>query len=353
MTGSTPGTTFGVRFYTAGAKWPTNPFRLRGAGSLELQPDFVIIRGSSQRSFRMPRHEEITLRRVDIVNAYASGQDVWFDVLGVKGDMTIGFSAPDRETAAHIVSLLPTRQTEQFVQEHEENAVFHDRIDYWSPSTPAIWGLLAANIGIFVLMWMARREYQQALGGPLRRLFELNPSVSALLQAQQLVEWGSNVGRLTLGGQWWRLVSSMFLHGSIWHLGFNMLALWQVGRLAERIFGSTRFVALYFLAGISGSLASVLWNPHVNSVGASGAIFGIIGGLLAFLGRPNSGVPPTVVSELRSSLLPFLLFSLWMGFVYPHTDNAAHIGGLLGGWLAGHLLARSIHLPEQRQGGQA
>jgi rhomboid protease GluP len=94
----------------------------------------------------------------------------------------------------------------------------------------------------------------------------------------------------------------------------------------------------------------VLWNPHVNSVGASGAIFGIIGGLLAFLGRPNSGVPPTVVSELRSSLVPFLLFSLWMGFVYPHTDNAAHIGGLIGGWLAGHLLARSIHLPEQRQG---
>ena len=346
------GTLFEARFYTAGAKWPTNPFRLRGKGSLELQDDFVIVRGSSQRSFRMPRHEEVTLRRVDIVNAYASGQDVWFDVLGVKGDMTIGFSAPDRDTAARIVALLPARQTERFTREHEENEVFHDRIDYWSPSTPVIWGLLAANIGIFVLMWLARREYHQALEGPLRRLFDLNPSVSALLQAQQLVDWGSNVGRLTLGGQWWRLVSSMFLHGSIWHLGFNMLALWQVGRLSERIFGSSRFVALYFLAGVSGSLASVLWNPHVNSVGASGAIFGTIGGLLAFLGRPNTGVPPTVVSELRSSLLPFLLFSLWMGFVYPHTDNAAHIGGLVGGWLAGHLLARSIHLPEQRAGGR-
>lgn len=344
MTGST---LFDVRFYTAGSKWPTNPFRLRGKGTLEVQDDFLIIRGSSQRSFRMPRREEHTLRRVDIVNAWASGQDVWFDVLGVKGDKTIGFSVADRETAARIVALLPTRQTEQFVREHEENEVFHDRIDYWSPSTPVIWGLLTANIGIFVLMWLARQTYQAALEGPLRQLFALNPTVSAILHAQQLVEWGSNVGRLTRGGQWWRLVSSMFLHGSIWHLGFNMLALWQVGRLTERIFGSSRFVALYLLAGVSGSLASVLWNPHVNSVGASGAIFGVIGGLLAFLGRPNSGVPPTVVSELRSSLVPFLLFSLWMGFVYPHTDNAAHIGGLVGGWLAGHLLARSIHLPEQ------
>ena len=136
MPGSTSSTTststvFGVRFYTAGSKWPTNPFRFRGEGELAIEPDFVFVRGASQRSFRMPLREEHKLRRVDIVNAYASGQDVWFDVLGVKGDMTIGFSAPDRETAARIVSLLPTRQLEAFVREHEENEVFHDRIDYW------------------------------------------------------------------------------------------------------------------------------------------------------------------------------------------------------------------------------
>ncbi len=343
-------TVFAVRFYTAGAKWPSNPFRFRGEGSCEIEADFVFLRGASQRSFRLPRREEHKLRKVDIINAYANGQDVWFDVVGVKETVTVGFSVADRATAARIVALLPTRQSETFVREHEENEVFHDRIDYWSPSTPVIWGLLTANIGIFALMWLARQRYQAELVGPLRELFALQPNASAALHAFQLVDWGSNVGRLTRGGQWWRLVSSMFLHGSFWHLLFNMIALWQVGRLTERIFGSPRFVALYFLAGISGSIASVLWNPHVNSVGASGAIFGVIGGLLAFLGRANSGVPPTVVSELRSSLVPFLLFSLWMGFVYPHTDNAAHIGGLVGGWLAGHLLARSIHLPEQRQG---
>ena len=156
------------------------------------------------------------------------------------------------------------------------------------------------------------------------------------------------MGRLTLGGQPWRLFTSMFLHGSLLHLGFNMLALWQVGALVERIFGSLRFVWLYLLAGLAGSLASVLWNPHVNSVGASGAIFGIIGGLLAFIGRENSGVPPTVVQDLRGSIFPFLIFNIVAGFAYPHTDNAAHIGGLAGGWLAGHLLARSLHVPGQR-----
>jgi len=129
------------------------------------------------------------------------------------------------------------------------------------------------------------------------------------------------------------------------HLGFNMFALFQVGRLVERIFGSLRFTGLYLLSGLAGSLASVLWNHHVNSVGASGAVFGIIGGLLAFIGRENSGVPPTVVQDLRGSIFPFLLFNIAAGFAYPHTDNAAHLGGLAGGWLAGHLLARSLHVP--------
>jgi rhomboid protease GluP len=151
-----------------------------------------------------------------------------------------------------------------------------------------------------------------------------------------------------LHGQPWRLVTSLFLHGSLLHLAFNMIALWQVGQLVERLFGSLRFMALYAIAGLCGGIASVMWNPHVNSVGASGAIFGIVGGLFAFMRRENSGMPPTVVNDLRGSLLPFLVFNLAAGFLYPHTDNAAHIGGLVGGWLAGHLLARSLHVPAER-----
>jgi rhomboid protease GluP len=99
---------------------------------------------------------------------------------------------------------------------------------------------------------------------------------------------------------------------------------------------------------VCGSLASALWQPLGNSVGASGAIFGVIGGLLAFMRREDSGIPPSVVKELRASVAPFLLFSLTVGVVYPHTDNACHLGGLVGGFVAGHLLARSLHMPGQR-----
>jgi membrane associated rhomboid family serine protease len=95
---------------------------------------------------------------------------------------------------------------------------------------------------------------------------------------------------MTLGaGEWWRLLTSSFVHGNLLHLAMNMFALWQAGQLVERIFGSARFAGLYLLAGIGGSLGSLGWgllSQHpVNSVGASGAIFGIIGGLLAFIGR--------------------------------------------------------------------
>jgi rhomboid protease GluP len=343
---------FDVRFYRAGPNWPANSFRFQGPGQLVIEPDFVVVRGSSHRSFRFPKREEQRLRKVDIVNVRAEGEDVIFDVIGVQDNLEIGFSAADRDAARAIAALLPERRTPEFEVAYAEREVFHDRMDYWSPSTPVIKLLLAANIAIFVLMWLARYRHgapwmPSLLGwgsGPGRAA-----AMDAMLRAVQLVNWGSNEGSRTLHGQPWRLVSSLFLHGSLLHLAFNMLALWQVGQLVERIFGSLRFTGLYLLSGIAGSLASVMWNPHVNSVGASGAIFGIIGGLFAFIGRANSGVPPTVVQDLRGAIGPFLLFNIGAGFLYPHTDNAAHIGGLVGGWLAGHLLARSLHLPQQRQ----
>ncbi|TFW35542.1 rhomboid family intramembrane serine protease [Massilia horti] len=323
---------FEVRFYVNRRTKPANPFHFHGKGSLTIERDFVILRSRSHRTFRMPAHEEHRLRMVDIVNVHTDGQGVWFDVQGVKGDQTVGFDVGDEAQADRILALLPRRLTDEFAIAHAERLIFHDRIDHWTPSTPAIWALLAVNIAVFVLMWLDQSGHG-----------------SAIEQSQKLVRWGSNAGQQTLHGQWWRLVTSMFLHGSVLHIAFNMFALLQVGRLVERMFGSLRFFGLYMLSGVSGSLASVMWNPHVNSVGASGAIFGIIGGLLAFIGRENSGVPATVVKDLRGSLALFLLFNIGAGFVYPHTDNAAHLGGLIGGYLAGHLLARSLHVPGQNQ----
>jgi rhomboid protease GluP len=326
----TRGETFEVRFRAGGRRRAGNPFNFNGKGSITIEPDFIILEGQRYRRFRSPVPEEHRVRMVDVVNARTDGRELEFDVLGVKQDQTIGFDVDD-QVADRILALLPARQTEEFATAEADREVFHDRIDHLSPRTPVIWALLALNIAVFVLMW-------------------LDPSGrgSPMAEGMKLARWGSNAGPLTLGGQWWRLVTSMFLHGGLLHIMFNMFALWQVGRLVERMFGSARFLGLYMIAGVCGSLASVMWNPHVNSVGASGAIFGIIGGLLAFIRRPDSGVPPTIVKDLRGSLSGFLLFNIAAGLVYPHTDNAAHIGGLVGGYLAGHLLARSLHVPQAR-----
>jgi len=324
-----------------------NPYYFKGKGQVIVEPDFVRVRGKSRRTLRLPARAEHLLRMVDIVNVHTDGEYVGFHVLGVRENLVIGFDTTDAATAERLAALLPQRRTEDFAVAHSEREEFHDRIDYWSPSTPVIWALLTLNIGIYFLMWLVRRGVSGRTLGSMMG-WGWNSKIDAIVRSIQLVDWGSNVGRLTLHGEWWRMVTSLFLHGSLLHLAFNMIALWQVGQLVERLFGSLRFAALYMIAGVCGSLASVLWNPHVNSVGASGAIFGIVGGLLAFTRRENSGVPPTVVNDLRGSLLPFLVFNLAAGFLYPHTDNAAHIGGLIGGWLAGLLLARSLHVPAER-----
>jgi rhomboid protease GluP len=324
----TAGETFEVRFRAGGRRRTGNAFNFNGTGSLTFEPDFVTVRGKRYRTLRAPVPEEHRLRMVDIVNARTDGRDIEFDLVGVKRDLTIGFEVANEADRSRVFDLLPARQTEKFAVEQADRETFHDRIDHWSPRTPVIFTLLAANILVFALMSLDR-----------------SGQGSNMAEAMKLVRWGSNAGPFTLGGQWWRLVTSMFLHGGLLHISFNMFALWQVGRLVERMFGSVRFLALYMIAGVCGSLASVLWNPHVNSVGASGAIFGIIGGLLAFIRRPDSGVPSTIVKDLRGSLGGFLIFNIAAGMLYPHTDNAAHIGGLVGGYLAGHLLARSLHVP--------
>lgn len=350
--------TVDVRFYLGSRNWPANPYHFQGPGQVAVEPHFVTVRGTARRSFRLPKREEHRLRMVDIVNVRVEGGDVIFDVVGVRDNKDLvytelGFTTPDRATAQRLAAQLPDRQTDEFKIAYAEREAFHDRIDYWSPSTPVLWVLLAADIGIYLLMagqrWLAHVPLVPALLG-LDWGGTISPVLLARVQSFQFTQWGANAGRLTLHGQPWRLLTSMFLHANIIHLLLNMVGLWQVGSLVERIFGSVRFAGLYLLAGLIGGVVSIAFHPNGETLGASGALFGIMGGLLAFIGKKDSGVPPTIVQALRTSIGPVLLLNLAIGFAFPRLDNAAHIGGLVGGWLAGHLLARSLHVPEQRGG---
>ncbi len=157
-----------------------------------------------------------------------------------------------------------------------------------------------------------------------------------------LVDWGSNFGPRTLHGEWWRLITSCFLHGGAIHLAFNMYVLWDLGRMTERTYGSPGFALVYLVAGIGGSFASVMLNPQVNSVGASGAVFGVAGAFLAFLLRNRKKIEPSISQNLRRSLLTFLLINLAIGFSIPGIDQAAHVGGLVTGFISGIVVAPDV-----------
>lgn len=168
-------------------------------------------------------------------------------------------------------------------------------------------------------------------------------------RAIELLAWGGNHLPATLE-QPWRLVAAVFLHGGILHLAFNMWALWDTGRLAERFYGNLQLALIYAVAGLAGSIASLFFAARTGvSVGASGAIFGVVGCLLAAIFTKSRKLPAALVASMRSSMLFFVGYSLFMGFVVGFIDNAAHIGGLVAGFLMGMVLAEKFDESEYRR----
>lgn len=180
--------------------------------------------------------------------------------------------------------------------------------------------LIAVNVLVFVIM-------------VARGVSPMEPKIADLLA------WGAGYGPRTTGGQWWRLFTATFLHIGIFHLAMNMYVLWSAGRIVERLLGNAGFLLLYLAAGLSGSVASVLWSPYVVSAGASGAVFGVYGALLGFLVRERTSIPGEALQSLQRSALAFLGYNLLFGLSVKGIDMAAHVGGLAGGFLGGLVLA--------------
>jgi rhomboid protease GluP len=157
-----------------------------------------------------------------------------------------------------------------------------------------------------------------------------------------LVKWGADFGPLTIGGQWWRMLTNTFVHVGIVHIAMNMFGLWQVGFLVERLLGNGRFLGVYLLAGLCGSLASLAVHPFVVAAGASGAVFGIYGALLGYLARHRGGVPRPILQSLLKVSLSFLGFNLLFGLQIKGIDMAAHGGGFVGGAICAYGIARPL-----------
>lgn len=184
---------------------------------------------------------------------------------------------------------------------------------------PATTALTAINLAVFV--WMIFN------GGSLMGF-----------SGQDLVHSGANYGPLTLSGDYWRLITAGFVHGSIIHIGFNMWCLWSLGQLSERLFGSWITFAVYLLTGVAGSMLSLAWNPMRLEVGASGAVFGIAGAILSGIKFGDVAVSPMQKKSIFSSLIFFVVFNLAFGLA-PGVDNMCHLGGLVAGFIFGVPLA--------------
>lgn len=130
-------------------------------------------------------------------------------------------------------------------------------------------------------------------------------------------------------GEFYRLFTSMFLHGSILHILFNMYALYVLGPQIESFFGKWKFLFIYIISGLCGSVLSLTFNVNVISIGASGAIFGLLGSMLYFGYHYRTYLGNVV----RSQIVPIIVFNLVLGFVLSGVDNFGHIGGLIGGVL--------------------
>lgn len=165
--------------------------------------------------------------------------------------------------------------------------------------------------------------------------------VLQLVIGDRAIELGANYGPAIQAGEYWRLVTSMFLHGGLLHLALNAWALYQLGALFELLVGSPRMLLVYFATGIAGSLVSA-WFSKVPSVGASGAIFGLLGALIAFLVRRRGALTPQGKAILMQ-LLFWAGVNVVFGFSDPQIDNSAHLGGCAAGLLLG------LTLPERRQ----
>ncbi|OLN33568.1 rhomboid family intramembrane serine protease [Desulfosporosinus metallidurans] len=174
--------------------------------------------------------------------------------------------------------------------------------------------LLGINLIVFLLMTLA--------GG------STNQSV--------LIAFGAKVNTLIQAGQIWRFLTSAFIHIGIMHLVFNLYALWALGPLTEESFGHRRFLIIYILSALGGSIASFLFTTAL-SAGASGAIFGLLGALLYFSYKR----PYLWKSGLGMNLIVVIFVNFGFGLLQPGIDNFAHLGGLLTGTITSMVLAKN------------
>ncbi len=160
-------------------------------------------------------------------------------------------------------------------------------------------------------------------------------------ETEVLLRFGAKESYLIMNGEYWRFITPIFLHIGFVHFAFNNLALYYLGKLTEKIYGSIRFITIYLVAGIFGNFISFLFAPSSIAAGASGAIYGLFGALLYF----GYIYPSLFLKTIGKDIIAILAINILIGFTIPNIDFYAHIGGLIGGFI----IAAIIHLPTDKK----
>ena len=186
--------------------------------------------------------------------------------------------------------------------------------------------LIYANLIMFTLMVL----HGTILGLGMKAI--LNPPTDLM------VHWGAQYWPWVLNhGEWWRCITYAFTHGGLIHVGFNMVVLYQVGPLLEAEIGWTRLLSVYTFSTIIATLAGLLWHPVAVVVGASGAIFGLIGFSISYYHRVGGGIG----LQRRNFMFQWAVMAFVFGFIVG-ADNAAHLGGAVAGLVLGWFMPISI-----------
>lgn len=201
-----------------------------------------------------------------------------------------------------------------------EEQEFRERLKAFAP-IPWVTTLLAAiNVTVWLFMFLNGSNFNNS-------------------PPDKLLVWGGNAASEVQKGEWWRLFTAMFLHGGFNHLLMNMIGLLSIGITVERIYGHRLFALIYFGSGLIGSALSLNYGAQAAvSVGASGAIFGIAGALMVGMHQHRDKLPKSIGKQSIGGIALFIVFNLMNGFAQQGIDNAAHVGGLIGGCLLAYLL---------------
>lgn len=206
--------------------------------------------------------------------------------------------------------------------EERAEAEFEQALARHTKKPWALYLIVALNVGVWVL---------NLAGG----MSPVRPAT------EDLFRWGAiSAWAVSRDGEWWRLLTGTFLHGGAIHLGMNMLGLWGAGMLLNRMYGNGQFLLVYVLSALAGASASLHFGAQTAvSVGASGAVFGVVGALVVAVRRRREQLPKALVKQIMTSEAVFLFYALANGFARQGIDNAAHVGGLLAGAAMGFVLA--------------